>query len=249
MLQKLMNWLRELIVTLKCKFLNRDIEEYPVCILPYSHYRKRINIEDLSDKENCVIVRRSNKSSDDSFTEVGTLREDVIFAKDIPSLSMNLYGSRFTNSHLGFRCFDKAMELWDGIETIKLSNYTDCYSIISECSPVYFYLNTLHNRNFPYYRADDKETQKILKELNINPLSVNGKVEFAGSATVIHTPNKLNYWHVELEIKDARNTSIKYGKPEWIKSAVSLAYSNLIAIEALKVVPSVFEIPTDTYSK
>lgn len=246
-----MNWLKELIVTFKCKYWERS-NGYPICILPYSHYKLKIedtSINQLVNEDNCIIVRRSDRSQEDSFNELEILREDIILEKSIPNLSMNLYGSRFTNEHLKFRCFGAGIKLWEG-ENIKISNYKACYSILKTHSPIYFLIKDLHNKVFPYYKTDDKDTQKLLKIMGLNISSENGKVKLNGKSNVIHTPNKLNYWHVELQIKDIQEAEIKHTNSAWQKSAAQYAYNDIVVMSAKKDPPqSIYIIPSNIYLK
>lgn len=246
-----MNWLKGLIVMFNRKYWNKS-KDYPNCILPYLHYKLRIeenSINQLVNEENCVIVRRSDKSEVDSFNELDILREDIISDKSTPNLSMNLYGSKFTNEHLKFRCFGNAIKLWEG-EKIKFSEYNACYSILESHSPIYFLIKDLHNKIFPYYKTDDTETQKLLKILGLNIQSENGKVKFNGKSSVIHSPNKLNYWHVEFQIKDIQEREINKTNSAWQKSAAQYAYNDIIVMSAKKNPPKyIYSIPSEIYLK
>ena len=246
-----MNWLKELIVMFTCKYWNKS-KVYPICILPYLHYKLKIedtSINQLVNEDNCVIVRRSGKSEVDSFNELEILKEDIISEKSVPNLSMNLYGSKFTNEHLKFRCFGEAINLWEG-EKIKLSNYKSFYNILETHSPIYFLIKDLHNKIFPYYKTDDKDTQKLLRILGLNISSENGKVKLNGKSKVIHSPNKLNYWHVELQIKDNQESEIKNTNSAWQKSAALYAYNDIVVMSAKKNPPqNIFKIPSEIYLK
>lgn len=248
MLQKLTNWLGGLIFTLKSRYWVK-CNVYPLCILPYSHYKLSIDINQIVNEENCIIVRRSNKSEKDSFNDLDILREDIISEKDVPNLSMNLYGSKFTNEHLKYRCFGEAVNLWKG-EKIKLSKYKTFYTVLETYSPIYFLIKDLHNKNFPYHRTNDKETQKFLKALNKVETIKDGKIKLNGTSNVIHTPNKLNYWHVELTIKDIQETEIRSTKSAWQKSAAEYAYKDIIVMSAKKIAPNnIYKIQNEVFLK
>ncbi len=243
-----MNWLKELIITLICKYWDKN-NSYPTCVIPYFHYKYKIDINHLICEDNCVIVRRSDKSEEESFNDLDILREDIISESDVPNLSMNLYGGKFNNTHLKFRCVRPATDLWNG-EKIKISKYRTFYLLLDTYSPIYFLIKDLHNKEFPYYKTDDKETKKLLTALNLSTLSENGKVKLNGKSFVEHTPTKLNYWHVELQIKDVQDSEIKHAKSAWQKSAAEYAYKDIITMSARKRPPNpIYKIPAYLYIK
>lgn len=241
-----MHWLKELRISLICKYLDR-YRNYPSCVLPYPHYKSCINIDRLADEENCVIVRRSDKFTDDTFNELGLIREGIILDKDLANMSMNLYGGKFTDEHLKYRCVGEATHPWEG-EMIRVAKYKQTVNLLTRYSAIYFILKELHNKKFPYYRTDVKETRKLLVALKKTGVEEEGKIRVMGIANIVHTPNKLNYWHVELLLKSFSDELIKNVKSSWQISAAQFAYNDIIARNARKEPPSdIYQIPAECY--
>jgi hypothetical protein len=138
------------------------------------------------------------------------------------------------------------MSPWKG-NNIYFIDYKDDFQTLNVCSPVFFSIEAVHHKTFPYYRGNDSEAKKIIKALSLNPKIVNGQNEFYGSAEIVHTPNNLNYWHVEMFLKDQAGNTIKKRDSVWIQSACKLAYGHLISGSALPDQPHLHPIERSFY--
>jgi len=61
-----------------------------------------LDIDYLIDKQDLFILRRSSKTTEDTFNDLGILRDDIINTKEIPGLSMNLLGAYFKIEHIKY---------------------------------------------------------------------------------------------------------------------------------------------------
>lgn len=206
---------------------------YPIKIIPRRRYIKEIEIDSIVGKENVGIVRRSNRDSTNTFDKFGSVREDALISsiKEVPGLSMNLLGDSFYPKHISFLASKKAGQYWDGLEKKLWQKYIRFASYKFKSTAIFFYLNDLHNKTFPYSRKDDKETQKLLKELGLSLEKKDNSFKLNGAAVIKHRPNKLNYWHIEfvlLDIEPRANYKQIEIKPNKIKS-----YDNLTLVEKI----------------
>lgn len=181
------------------------IISYPRNLVPKGGFRKEIQIADLVTEGPIGIVRRSLKSSKaETFDKFGTVREDALIGhrREIPELSLNLLGGRFILSHICYSCVKDAAKYWDGIETHLWIRYFKWVTYKKPSIPIFFFLDDLHNKTFPYYRTDDKEVRKLLKSLQIDPEITGSQAKFYGASIIKHAPSRLNYWHIEFRLLD-----------------------------------------------
>jgi hypothetical protein len=199
-------------------------------------------------KRPCV-VRSSSKPFNETFNiETDTLREDIIFPKEIMGLSLNLIGGKLHLRHLKYRAKGSAMKEWRKPEKTTIKKYQNSFEKTKIAVPIYFYLKDINNKPFPYYRTKDSEAQKLIKALNINPPATDDKFIFEGQCFVKHTPNKINYWHVEMFLDDINKAEITpKNKSVWARSAATEAYKHIVSGNARSVVEKYSIIPKAEY--
>jgi hypothetical protein len=185
---------------------------YPYPIAPKSKYKNFFDLDTLHSQDNIKIVRRSEKTEQESFDEFNTLREDALVGskRKIVGLSMNILGSLFSYLHIKFNLKSRAIETWnkdkDSFIILKYLWYIE--KVEGDNCPIYFSLNDIHKMVFPYYqkKEDGKKLQKCLKGLSeeeIKKVKEDNLKECNGYSVVLHKPNKLNYWHIEFHICDS----------------------------------------------
>jgi hypothetical protein len=249
MQQQFLTWWKEFRNICLCRlYIVLPNNIYPFIIIPKVSYIFPINIDELSQSGDFVIVRRSNKTEDKTFDEIGYLREDALISKidQFPNLSMNILGGKFKTKHIKYKAkIGIATERWNEKERVLLIDYRDKWETWSNAIPIYFSLNDIHNIEFPYLRdSNDKETKK-LKEI-FSFLEQGIKTRFIGKTFVEHEPIKLNYWHVELKLKDVRGDNIEKTDSAWKKTAAENALKDILLIkgraEILKneIIPDIF---------
>jgi hypothetical protein len=244
MQQQFLTWWKEFRNICLCKlYIVLPNKIYPFIIIPKVSYIFPINIDGLN-----VIVRRSNKTEDKTFDEIGYLREDALISKidQFPNLSMNILGGKFETKHIRYKAkIGIATERWNEKERVLLIDYKDKWETWSNAIPIYFLLNDIHNIEFPYLRnSKDEETKKLRKAFSF--LEQGDKTRFFGKTFVEHEPIKLNYWHVELKLKDIRGDNIKKTDSAWKKMAAENALKDILLIKGRakilknQIIPGIF---------
>ena len=188
---------------------------YPASILPKHTYRSIINIDDLLNKQELYILRRAEISPEDLFTDLGTLNSDAIDLKDIPDLSMNLMGSFFTDKHVKFVPLKKGSQIWPGGVKVYLSDFIDEYKVLTD-NFSFFYINLkeLHKISIPFEKEKDIQAVNLFKQLKYANTVLGNRIISVnnGTSEIKHAPTYLNYWHIELQIKDPSSKVISRGK-------------------------------------
>ena len=244
-----MNLLKELIDTLICKaLLATGGLDYPCSILPKNQYIARINVDQLCKDIPLVVIRRSDKLKQDTFNKFGTIREDVITRSDITGMSMSLLGGYFKIGHIRFNPTGEAVKIWNGYENVLYLKYLKSVHLLPVTTPIFFAVIKLHNIDLPYERNKDKDLLKIMNALKMNPTEVMGKLELHGKGYISHEPTRLNYWHVEFQIRDFENKLIEKAKSAWQKEAANSALLN-IQTNALFECPDISNIPKSYFYK
>jgi len=243
----LLNLLKGLQNTLLCKYYQlRGKYNYPLSILPKKSYRHIIDIDNLLTEGDFFLVRRSDKSVNETFNELNILREDAILVKDVPGMSLNLLGGEFKSEHIMYSPKDNGSKRWKGERVYFFIDFKKSYVILSNPVHIYFPVKKLHGKTFPYYRGKDDHTKKIISALNLKP-EQNGKYKFTGSSRITHDPTNLNYWHIELELKDDNGDRIKNASSAWITSAAQEALGHFITGSAKNTIPVIEPIKTKFY--
>lgn len=235
--------------------------DYPNYILPKTNYKPLMNVDGLVKSQPTCLVRRSDKSLEDTFNKLGdyyTLKEGVIIHSDIPNLSLNLLGGLFEVQHIKYKTnhADLSSKRWDGTSPIYLADYVNSYIKVENYCAVYIDANNVHDVNVPYKRPVDKELTNLLKAFNKDRgfeeeelKKVKNDYVLEGKTEVAHDPTNLNYWHVEFKISDYKGDTVHKGKPNWIKAYCKQVLNDLISANAYPVAPSSENIPSSFYHK
>ena len=227
--------------------------DYPAQILPRIRFKKEINVDLLKRQHKLYIVRRSNKDSNNTFTELGLLREDAIISSssDLADLSMNLLGRRFKSEFIKYRPKMKtiSVEPWSGKDRYFICDLKNEYEIIEPATPVYFKISDLHRITLPYSMPSTKEMQNLFK--NLKHTVIGTTIIAQGESIITHSPNNLNYWHVELNILDFnQNPVVKKKMNQFSKSLAGHLVSQILSVKAkseLDETPQ--KIPLSSYLK
>lgn len=219
--------------------------KYPLSILPKNGYKKKMDFDAISGMD-FILLRRSNEqTAEATFTRFGTLSERAILLKDLPGMSMFLLGGRLKPKHIGFRQIGQGMLDWSG-ERIYFIDYRHDFEKLEYAVPIYFRFDSIQNREFPYYKIDDKETRKFVSMLQLDVPVVDGNRQFSGRCLISHCPTNLNYWHVELQLLDAKMDPIKNSGKNWATSAIKLALQQVLSV-AFEQQPDLIRIPASIF--
>lgn len=177
---------------------------YPYCILPRHEYKNQFSIQQVINHNEYYLVRRSEKNFQDTFDDFGQVKISALIEnyRDVPGLSMNILGGLFRPKHISFVLKGPATNPWiknmDKHIWIKHIWYI---TYLKKTTPIFFKLNDIHGCDFPYHREENKDYKKLVQGMTIKPNIIDGVAECSGTSIVEHSPNKLNYWHIEFHIK------------------------------------------------
>ncbi len=216
---------------------------YPIKILPRTNYRLEIDCNELISEDcNIVLLHRSNKNINDTFNELGHLREDSILAENVPRLSMNFLGSFFKIKFIKYSAINPATKAWGG-EKIDHSLYAHLFTIKRPSIPIFFKASDLHNKKFPFtLKKESPKAKEYLKYFNTKIGKETEEARFDGSLQIKHSPNKLNYWHIELLLMSPTGNEIRYTKSPDNLTTATLALTERICKSGKKVIPVTPEI-------
>ncbi len=221
--------------------------KYPLEIIPKKNFFKSIDFNSIKESLNPVLVRRSNYPSElETFTKLGTLKEQAILKQDIPGMSLFLLGGLFKIEDIYYRQKGKGDSDWSG-EKIFFCDYkkNDDYEELESAIPIYFNFNDLNAISFPYEKSGN-EAKKFANSLGLKPTSIDGTYLFTGNCNIKHVPVNLNYWHVELVLFDIEKKPIEDTKKKWSASAISQALGQITSI-AFQITPSIGTIPDNCF--
>lgn len=229
------------------RFRNCD---YPVSILPKLNYVSLIDIQSLLDKQTVYIIRRSDKSEEDTFNELGLLRDDALIPKDVPLLSLNILGGCFKPEHSKYRFLNEGIIKWKNREYISFFDNLKNFEILKDYCLVYINANGVDGQEIPYFLQFNKDLKREVDKFfqHVEKPELNeGKYEFKALSRLIHDPVKLNYWHMELNIFDYQGSSMEYKGSAYQKVLFKQVVSDIIAVNSYKEIPDYQKIPTLFY--
>jgi hypothetical protein len=236
---------------------------YPIRIIPKQSYKTEITIQDILDINDTAIVRRSLRNHKDIFDRFGSLRQDALIEdlKDVPGLSMNLLGASFKTNDIRYIAKGVASKKWDGFENKLWLNYIKYASFSCDATPIFFYLKDIHNKTVPYVvpqkTTNEEKFKKLKKAFSFEIKEDGEEATIFGASVIKHTPNKLNYWHVEFVILDieARYTPTetkitrKRSSSNYVKTAAEHALNDILLQSAHSKADFIASIPSEHYLK
>jgi hypothetical protein len=179
-------------------------KKYPKKILPKVKYLNAIDINEICNSHLITFIIRSDKPTENTFNDLENVRTDIFDPTKIAHLSMNLLGGFFIEEHIKFRpkMHTTAVEKWKG-ERVFLSDLINDYEELKIYSPIFYNGIHLNNINVPFhFDLTDRHAKTIVRKL-LNKSEIEEKSFIAhGKLYSIHDPTNINYWHLELEIKD-----------------------------------------------
>lgn len=222
--------------------------KYPSKILPRINFKGKINITDINNELHCIIVRRSDKNKEETFNELGMLRPGTLDIKRVPGMSLNLLGAFFLPEYSFFRTSGKGSDSWGEGEVVYLSDHLKEYHFVDNTTLIFFDVNKLHNITIPYNQStQDSEAKKFASIFNKK--AEGDKYKFDGKVQIDHSPTKLNYWHVELNLTGEINQDQKLAgiKNKWHSSLAKSALESLLTPYAYSELNGIEEIPQHHY--
>lgn len=243
---------------------------YPEEILPKSTNVATIDIDGVVSELNEVyVVRRISSPVEDNLIE-GVDGERVLdidcLDDSIVKLSVNLLGGRFTvASHLKWRQLSKGSKDWDKKSDIDINDYNGCHESLPSSHPLYYSSRSFHRNTenvtltftdsgaFSSYRSQltEKAKEECMKAFKDYPYTFESVFEIF----LKHSPNNLNYWHTQVEVKPELSEdemSFKNNKSwraeiyaQWVCDKLSKDYV-MILPDPLPAIPEKFYVAKDT---
>ncbi len=209
-----------------------------------------INFGVINTHGNCCIVRRSELRFDETFNELGLLRPDAITPEQTPGLSLNLLGGLFKISDLKYVQEGEGRKPWQPATQVYFIDHVENFRVVQPITPIYFLLSEVHDQTFPYYKpTTDKSAKSLFATLNLNPPIVENKYKLYGKTEVKHAPNNLNYWHVEIILKDIESKESKGVTSSTKKSIAEEAFEHVISISGLPSIRNILPIQKQWYCR
>lgn len=225
--------------------------DFPISIIPKFYYKSLIDIESLLRSQTIYVIRRSDMSSEDTFNELGVLRNDAIKPREIPFLSLNILGGNFKVDHSKFRILNKGIERWRNREIISIADFLEDYTILDDYSLVYIEANGVNGQVIPYnqnYTKElKKEVDKFFQFVEKPKIIDESHYLFKGETKLLHDPINLNYWHMELNVFDFKGEAIKYKKSKYIENFCNKVITDIICANSFQELPEISEIPKKLY--
>ncbi|MDE7402178.1 MAG: hypothetical protein K2M87_02060 [Muribaculaceae bacterium] len=184
---------------------------YPPELLPKENYSLRLNLTRAISREGFVLVSRSVSAHDVHTLHGGTVELDPdAFDEGLAHLSLNLMGGELKEHHLRFRAKKPATDDWKG-ESVDINEYSSSYIDNGPDVPVYYSSADLHNQVYPFqlnfgdkekgafnaYKDFANDAELAKKCFGKNGINLGDKKY---CVVLVHKPNKLNYWHFQLEV-------------------------------------------------
>ena len=211
----------------------RGIFLYPHSILPRKNYKSKINFDEHLLENEFILVRRTTKNPNEAFDELGYVRVDALIEnlRDVPGMSMNLFGGMFDETHLKYIPKGIGANIWDNNKSVKLWGNGNSFEIINVAYPIYFFLSKIHKQQIPFLRRKDDPNVKKLYQALKKKLPEQENIDSEGYSSVSHEPVQLNYWHVEFNLLDNRTN--QHVKRDKIRREGSNYWQNNLAKTAL----------------
>jgi hypothetical protein len=214
------------------------VASYPIEILPRLYYKKRLVVDDLLKKYKDLLAVRLVHGTKEDYVLKSENGDDYIsanvFESSMANWSLNLAGGKFDTdsySHLRFlpNC-DYGKKEWHGGKVNMMAFIdTGSYSDHSPCTGLCFYIKSIHERTFPFFKGfktqkeRDEYAQQVYRITTERERQYDAHVvgafedkhkavEVRGRLKVHHAPTNGNYWHITLDTY--RPDSAEYVQPE-----------------------------------
>jgi|GEM_PF-3823523 len=224
--------------------------DFPVSILPKFHYVSLIDIQLLLNGQTVYIIRRSDKSFNDTFNDLGKLREDALTPKEIPFLSLNMLGGLFKPEHTKLKVLNSGMNRWKNNDFISIIDFLNDFTKVNNYCIVYIEANGIDGQGVPYSQTSTKDLKReidlFFKHLD-KPVILENKYKLEGETKLIHDPINLNYWHLELNLLDYKKEPIRYKSSKYIEEFCKKVISDIVCANSHSSLTEIPQIPKNVY--
>lgn len=243
--------LKDFLNILKCSFhkLMRK-SDFPKSIIPKENFVLLMDMDNLLEHESIFVLRRSDRNYEDTFNDLGILRDEALSPREVPNLSINLLGGFFKPEHTKYRIINRGMQKWGNYKSINISEYLEDFEIIENYTPIFIEANNINEVEVPYTQHVNKDiTKEVEKFFSImpKPSISGGKYHLQGKTKLVHDPTNLNYWHAELRLENFKGDEIKYKKSAYISEFCEKVISDIICANAYPSIDNIPSIPEEYY--
>jgi hypothetical protein len=214
------------------KFLGLD---YPIFILPNTRYKIKMDLDELLQRNNVYIVRRSDLPLNESFNSAKKLKAAAIPLKRIPDLSTNLLGAFFKAKHIKYFVYKPGADAWNGLK-VRIKNFNNSYKKAEDSEPIFIEAKELQNIPIPFKAVNNSTNRNRAGNLPFEPNEQN-EIQLSGKTQLVHSPTNLNYWHIELKVIDFNNSAIKNSSNKFNESACDFIH-DIISECAIMTLPN-----------
>lgn len=239
------------------------VVSYPIQIIPTRKFHREIPNNILAKISNLGVVRRSLTSRNDTFDTFGKVKERALInlSKDVQYLSMNLLGNGFSDSHIAFIPKKSAANRWNG-EDRKLKLWAQNIFYVNYeffSTPIFFWFHKLNNIPFPYHMQENNQVKKLMNSLGLQ--KTGSQYKLSATTSIKHSPNNLNYWHIEFVISDFRGIEVERNKigsadksraintQSWATQCAYYALNDILLNSGKKTLTNFGPVPRNSYRK
>jgi len=222
---------------------------YPQKILPKLDYQHRMTFDQFLSRDDAFVLRRSALDKGQSFNSAKKLKSKAITTDQIPLLSCNLLGGKFEEPHANFvaKIKSAADAPWEG-QRVRISDYRGQYNKLKSIDPIFIPTNAIHDKLIPFQAENSKHNRQRVGKLPFEPVNGDG-MKLNGVSKIIHSPTNINYWHVEVEVRDFDNKIVKKTTNEFNETACDFIL-DIISETAVMLLPAKIEkVDEELYSK
>lgn len=215
-----------------------DMKLYPDSLVPNVNYKGEIDIPTLLEKHDFHISRRIKEPKEKSVYEedgVWYLNRDAL--KEIDhEMSVNLLGAGFHIEHTKFRQVGQASEAWHEGEAVDKMQYSQDVYEENDSFPILYRGKNLVGKKVPYSRPvqsisnEQNELLAKIQEIAKAKLSSQDSIDIKAELGLKHSPSRLNYWHLILQIKPSHDEqAMKNTKPTWKKDLMKIVRRDFLS--------------------
>lgn len=226
--------------------------KFPQSIIPKRYYVSKMDIDKLIEENQLYLLRRSDLPFDDTFNTLGFLRESALEPRQVPFLSLNLLGAFFETKHANLRIIKNGANKWIDNSPIFITEHLSDFEVLDDFCLIYIDANKIHKNKIPYSQPRSPELNKEISDFFTHctmPEIKDKSYILEGMTKLQHDPIILNYWHMELNVLNYKETAIKYSGSKSILGFCNAILTDIICINSMNSIASITPIPEGFYNK
>lgn len=220
-----------------------EIDCYPVSIMPQEDYVPVLDVDALNKRLQSVYMARRLEGRPYHIIGGEKVLDDEAISEDVIDWSVCLLGGKFQVEDLRWRQLGEGASSWTG-ESVKFEDFEGYYELRDNMTPLYLNMRKFHDVYVPYQRRfgnmndilSYREKTGEPSELELEKWDKTSPLECQEHITVVHAPNKLNYWHMMIQVRPLDmerpiDRNKKGALKRSIRNALHLYISNTVTLE------------------